>query len=304
MITYALIIVNIIIFIITAIFSDQIIGSLDIFQNQIIFEYAGLGFRPLYLDLSFLPQSYTLFTSMFIHGGFAHIFGNMIILFFIGIPFEQRVGWKKFIIIYLIAGICGSLTHSILNLEFPNNYITLIGASGAIFGIMGAFAVSYPRDEVVMPIGIGIMFLTRIKVMYAVIFFAAVETFIVWLDVADTTAHYAHLGGLIAGAILAAVLIRRNKKADGTVASFETTYYDSYTPQKPDKKDYSNLEKLATTNELKDILKKIENETVPQVRDTWIEHFVEKAVCPKCGNKLFNLNHKISCEKCGFKTNY
>ena len=195
----------------------------------------------------------------------------------------------------------GALTHSVLNLE---SSIPLVGASGAIFGIMGAFAISYPRDEVIMPIGIGIMFLTRIKVMYAVIFFAAVETFVVWLDVPDTTAHYAHLGGLIAGGVLAAILIRSHKKADGTSASFETTYYASHIPQKPDKTDFSELEKLATTQELKDMLKRIKNETVPQVRDIWTEHFFEKAHCPKCGIKLFYLNHKISCEKCGFKTRY
>ena len=308
MLSYALIMANFIIFIITVVFPDQIIGSLYFFENQIIVEYAGLGFRPLFLDPDLLPQSYTLLTSMFIHSpqDFLHILGNMFIFFFVGIPFEQRVGWKKFIAIYLIAGICGTLAHSLLNLEPPNNYITLIGASGAIFGIMGAFAFAYPRDEVVMPIPVGFfMVLRRIKVVYAVVIFAALETLFVFLGGRGNTAHFAHLGGLIGGFILAAILIRNNKKVDGnSSASFETTYYDSYTPQKTEKKDYSNLEKLANTPELKDILKRIKNETVPQVREIWLEHFVEKASCPKCGDKLFNLNNKISCEKCGFKIKY
>ena len=169
MMTYVLIVTNIVIFIITWMYYNEIVYG---FENG-LFSYAGLGFRSIYLSSEYFPQIYTLFTSMFIHGGFAHIFGNMIVFFFIGLPFEQRIGWKNFLIIYLVTGVCGALTHSLLNL---NSAVPLIGASGAIFGIMGAFAFSYPRDEVVMPIGIYIMFLTKIKVIYAVIFFKSVVT--------------------------------------------------------------------------------------------------------------------------------
>ena len=289
---YVLIVSNVIIFILTMLYYTEIVHGVE---NGIQL-YAGLGFRSIYLTTEYFPQIYTLFTSMFIHGGFFHIFGNMIIFFFIGLPFEQRIGWKKFLIIYIITGFCGALTHSILNL---GSAIPLIGASGAIFGIMGAFAFSYPRDEVIMPIGIGIMFLTKIKVMYAVIFFAALETVIVWFDVADQTAHFAHLGGLISGAILAVLILRKQKTHD---KMGQTVYYDSYAPQKPSKKDFSELRKLATTPELKETLKKIENETVPQVQDVWIEHFFEKAICPKCGKPLHRLGNKVWCEYCGFRT--
>ena len=293
--TYVLIVSNIVIFILTWIYYDQIVFG---FENG-LWIYAGLGFRAFFLDPEFFPQIYTLFTSMFIHAGFAHIFGNMIIFFFIGLPFEQRVGWRKFLIIYLITGICGSLTHSILNL---GSATPLIGASGAIFGIMGAFAFAYPHDKIVMPIGIGIMFLTRIKVIYAVIFFAALETFIVWLDVPfDTTAHFAHLGGLLSGFIIAAFILK-NKKVGDSVKF--TTYYDSPSPQRPSKLDYSNLRKLATSYELKEMIDKIEKETVPQVRDVWLEHFFEKAICPKCRNHLNHFDGKVWCEYCGFRSSY
>ena len=301
MMSYALIVANFIIFIISTIFESEIIFGIGDFAG-IYSGLGGLGFRSIYLNIELSPQIYTLFTSMFLHGDFLHILGNMFIFFFVGIPFEQRIGWKKFIIIYLISGIIGTLSHSLLDLD---SVIPLIGASGAIFGIMGAFAFSYPRDEVVMPIPVGFfMMLRRIKVVYAVAIFAALETLFVFLGGRGNTAHFAHLGGLIGGFILAAILLRQNKKVDGTSASFKTTYYDSYNPQKTEKKDYSNLEKLADTPELKDILNRIKNETVPQVRDIWIEHFVEKAQCTKCGDKLFNLNNRISCEKCGFKIKY
>jgi len=306
MITYALLISNLIVFVLTMIFMDQILGSFNetaLMQGKIVFDYAGLGFRPLYLSVEYLPQNYTLFTSMFIHGGFVHIFGNMLVLFFVGVAFEQRVGWKKFLVIYLITGVVGALAHSIFNLDFPNQYVTLIGASGAIFGIMGAFAFAYPRDEVVMPIPLGFfMIMRRIKVIYAVLLFAVLETIIVFIDVNDNTAHFAHLGGLVAGVVLAAILIRR-KKVGGTATS-ETMYYDSYAQQHPRDIDFPSLKKFAITPELRDMLKKIENETVPQVRDIWLEHFFEKAVCPRCGKSLNHFNQKIWCDSCGFKSKY
>jgi len=161
MMTYALLIANFIIFVIT------------IIDPRVIYE---LGFRPMYLSLEYLPQLYTLFTSMFLHGGFAHILGNMIVFLFMGMAFEQRIGWKNLLVIYLITGVCGALTHSILSFLDPTSSpsTVLIGASGAIFGILGAFAYSYPRDEVVMPIPLGIiMVFRRIKVIYAALIFAS-----------------------------------------------------------------------------------------------------------------------------------
>ena len=284
MMTYALIVSNIIIFVITMIYS-----------NQVTYE---LGFRPIYLSLENSPQLYTIFTSMFIHGGFAHIFGNMLVFFFVGMAFEQRIGRNKFLIIYLLTGVCGTLTHSLFNL---GSVIPLIGASGAIFGIMGAFAFSYPRDEVVMPIPLGIiMILRRVKVIYAVLIFAAIETIIVWLDVQDTTAHFAHLGGLIAGIVLAAILIKGKKTH---TKKGETVYYDSYATQKPRKINFSNLDQLADTTKLREMLERIKNETIPQVREMWLERFIEKAVCPKCKNPLNHFDGKIWCD-CGFKTEY
>jgi len=235
---------------------------------------------------------------MFVHSGFLHIFGNMLIFFFIGMAFEQRIGWKKFLIIYLLTGVCGALTHSLLNL---GSSTILIGASGAIFGIMGAFAFSYPRDEVVMPIPLGIiMILRRIKVIYAVMIFAALETVIVMFDVQDNTAHFAHIGGLVSGVIIAALLIKNKTHTK----LGETIYYDPHSPQKQRKIDFSNLRKLAETHEQKKLLKRIEDETVPQVRDVWLEHFLEKTRCPKCRKTLNHFDGKIWCEDCGFKTNY
>jgi len=289
MITYALIVTNFIVFIISFFFRTSII--LD------------LGFRPVYLTIQLIPQLYTLFTSMFVHSDFLHILGNMLVFFFIGMAFEQRVGWKKFIPIYLLTGICGSLTHAFLHL---GSNIPLVGASGAIFGIMGAFAYSYPNDEVVMPIPLGfIMIFRRVKVLYAVLIFAALETFIVIIGSQDNTAHFAHIGGLISGVIIAAFVIGRNKP---TILGSNRYAGRPVTPMYSEDRsrfiNYSNLERLATTPSLKSLLNKIKLETVPQVRDVWIEHFLEKTKCPSCRSPLKFFNGKIWCDTCEFKTNY
>ena len=286
LVTYALLIANFIIFVVT------------ILYPQVIYE---LGFRPIYLSIEQLPQIYTLFTSMFLHGDFFHIIGNMIVFLFMGIAFEQRIGWKNFLAIYLITGVCGALAHSFVNL---GSDILLIGASGAIFGILGAFAYSYPRDEVVMPIPLGIiMIFRRIKVMYAAVLFAVMETVIVVLGASDNTAHFAHFGGLIGGVIFAALII--GNQGEKTKHYQETAIYSDLSTV-PDKKkiNFTTLRKLAITPELRETLNRIENETVMQVRDIWLEHFFENTTCPICGKPLNHSKRKIWCEDDHIKMEY
>jgi len=304
MMVYALIVSNIIIFIITTIFQYEIIYG---FSAGI--HCAGLSFRSIYLTIEYSPQMYTIFTSMFIHGGFAHIIGNMFVFLFIGTALEERIGSKKFIIIYLLSGICGALAHSFTDL---GSSIPLLGASGAIFGIMGALVFAYPHDRIFMPLpflGFLAIHLQRasggIKVIWAVLIWGGIETIItLWesnLGMQSETAHFAHLGGLIGGFILAAILLkgRKTHSKEG-----KTLYYDSFAPQKNYKIDFSKLEKLAVTPELGEMLTRIKNETVPQVRDIWLEHFFEKTHCPKCTSKINHFDRKIWCEKCDFKDSY
>jgi membrane associated rhomboid family serine protease len=283
--TYALIIGNFFVFLISLFFRTQIISE--------------LGFRPVYLSLEYFPNTYTLFTSMFVHSDFLHILGNMFVFFFMGVAFEQRIGPKKFLLIYLVTGVCGALTHSLLHV---GSLIPLVGASGAIFGILGAFAYAYPRDEVVMPVPIGIMFIMRIKVIYAAIIFAILETVIVMFSVSDSTAHFAHLGGLASGVVLAAVLL--GKPADKTVQSARPGPLDYMQIKKSDSINFSHLKQLVKTPEMNKILQHVEKENVLQVRDMWLEHFLEKVTCPVCDRPLNHFNRKIWCEKDHFQTDY
>jgi hypothetical protein len=141
----------------------------------------------------------------------------------------------------------------------------------------------------------------RIKVIYAAILFAAIETIIVlWSDTTDFTAHFAHLGGLISGFILAAILIRKKTHTK----EGKTIFYDPYYESRSKDINFSKLEKLADTSKLKEILEKIKKETVPQVQNIWLGHFLEKIKCPKCQQSLNHSDNKIWCDHCDFETNY
>lgn len=291
MMTYTLMIANFVIFLITMLNYNTIIGD--------------LGFRPAFLTIKYSPNIYTLFSSMFLHADFFHILGNMLVFFFIGIGFEQRIGWKKFITIYLLTGVFAAVFHAVVTpLVYPeifNPWTPLIGASGAIFGIMGAFAFSYPHDKVVMPIPMFILMIIRVRVIVAVLIFIGLETVYTFMSGGlDQTAHFAHFGGLIGGMIIASVLIR-NKTHD---RKGQTIYYDENQVSIPENIEYSNLKELVTTPQLKKTFEKIKNESLPEVRKIWLDHFIEKATCPKCGSKLKDKNRKIVCENCDFKTNY
>jgi membrane associated rhomboid family serine protease len=284
MMTYTLVIANFLVFALSIFFNNEIIGD--------------LGFRPVYLSPDLFPQLYTLFTSMFVHAGFLHILGNMLVFFFIGAAFEQRIGPKKFLFIYLVTGVLGALTFSVANL---NSLVPLVGASGAIFGILGAFAFSYPRDEVVMPVPIGIMIIMRIKVIYATIIFAAVETVVVFLSVQDNTAHLAHFGGLVSGVIFAAILV--GKQGEKIKDKQGLTY--GYAPvSTSDAINFSHLDELARTSELKTMLEHIKKENLLQVRNIWLEHYLGKVTCPVCGKSLHHFERKIWCQDEHFRTDY
>ncbi len=246
----------------------------NIFTHVIV----DLGCRPSYL-LS--PKIYTIITHMYIHGGILHLLMNMIFLLFIGMPFEERVGSKKFVFIYFGAGILGVLLNAMITYSYPslNPDVIGIGASGAIFGIIAAYAFLYPRDEIIAPLG---PIITKVPVILVAVVYFLIETVFVLFLVQDSVGHIVHVGGFVAGIYIALLL----KK---------------YEPPKKEKKtDLNIFEKLASTDELKNILETIKKEDIPEIRNAWIEEFMKKVVCPKCGKKLRIWGNSAVC-KCGYK---
>jgi len=239
-----------------------------------------LGCRPSYI-LSLSPKIYTIVTHMYIHGGILHLLMNMIFLIFIGMPFEERVGSKKFVLIYFGAGTLGVLLNALVTYSYPllNPDVIGIGASGAIFGIMGAYAFLHPRDEIIAPLG---PIITKVPVVLVAVVYGLIETVYVLFFVQDSVGHIVHVGGFVSG-IYVAFLLKK------------------YEPvKKEEKTDLGIFDKLASTDELKNILQKIKKEDIPEIRNVWTEEFMKKVVCPKCGAKIIIKGNTAIC-KCGYK---
>jgi membrane associated rhomboid family serine protease len=230
--------------------------------------FSDLGFMPH--DLTDVGRSYTILTSMFAHAGPRHLVVNLLGLIFLGTMFEQKIGTRSFMIIYMITGVCGTLLFA----AFKWNDMTLVvGASGAISGILGAFARLFPNERVLlfpMPFPMPIWVLT--------LGFVGLQ-FIIAL-VSTEIAVEAHVGGLVAGMIVAPYvaklpLHRRVKRMVSLNA----------------------LRRLAKTPELKSMMRRIEDEEIPDVRSAWIEEYLSKARCPHCGARIKVSRETITCER-------
>lgn len=147
----------------------------------------------------FLP----LVTAMFLHGGWLHVLSNMLFLWVFGDNVEDRLGHMRYLLFYLGVGIIGSISHVLAN---PTSEVPIIGASGAIAGILGAYIVTFPKARVLALVPI-IFFFTLVEIP-AVIFLAL--WFVLQIfngtaslgGAANPVAWWAHIGGFVAGAIL------------------------------------------------------------------------------------------------------
>lgn len=146
-----------------------------------------------------LVRPWTLVTYMFLHAGFMHIFFNLLVLYFFGPRVEQRLGSDRFLVLYLISGIAGAV------LSFMTPGARIVGASGAIYGVMLAFAWFWPRDQIY------IWGILPIEARWLVILTTA---FTLWSASRGGSgiAYFAHLGGF-AGAFLYLKWLERNRGA-------------------------------------------------------------------------------------------
>jgi membrane associated rhomboid family serine protease len=150
----------------------------------------------------------TLVTSMFLHGGWLHIIGNMWFLWVFGSHIEDALGPVKFLIFYLLSGIASAIVQFTVNLGSP---IPTIGASGAIAGVMGAFLILYPRVRVVTLVFI-VIFVTTVELpaAFMLIYWFALQLLSGLTSMSSVTqaqgiAWFAHVGGFVAGALLAKI---------------------------------------------------------------------------------------------------
>jgi membrane associated rhomboid family serine protease len=190
--------------------------------NALLFLYQlslGPGVEEFVLYWGLVPAAFswiTVFTSMFLHGGFLHFAGNMLYLWIFGDNVEDRMGHGRFLVFYLLCGAAAALTQTVVD---PESVIPMVGASGAIAGVMGAYFVLYPHSRILTLVPI-FFFIQLIEV--PAIFFLGIWFVMQFLSgvgsIASATrepgggiAFWAHVAGFATG-ISTVVLFRRPER--------------------------------------------------------------------------------------------
>jgi len=161
------------------------------------------GLIPAQLTSNYAESWLTVFTSMFLHGGWLHILGNMWTLFIFGDNIEDRMGHGNYLVFYLLSGAAAAILQSVL---MPASQVPMIGASGAIAGVLGAYLILYPRARIASLVPILFIFtLVEIPaVIYLGIWFV-LQLFSGWSALQGAAsggiAWWAHIGGFVFGVI-------------------------------------------------------------------------------------------------------
>jgi membrane associated rhomboid family serine protease len=145
----------------------------------------------------------TLFTAMFLHGGFAHIFGNMLFLFVFGRAMEARLGSWKFVLFYIVSGLAASLLDYGIN---PLSMVPHLGASGAIAGVLGGYLALWPKAEIT---GLMTIIPVRTRAYWFLLFWLVMQVMPVIQNPIQSgggVAYWAHIGGFLFGLLIAFVI--------------------------------------------------------------------------------------------------
>jgi membrane associated rhomboid family serine protease len=192
-VTITLIAINVMVFLFEA--------SLGPYSRNALIEYYGLV--PDQVRLS------SILTSMFLHGGWLHVLGNMWFLWIFGDNIEDLLGHAKFLVFYLLCGIVAALGQVIAN---PNSTVPMVGASGAIAGVMGAYLIKFPRARILTLVFFLFITIIEIPAPLMLAYWFVIQLFSGFGSIARThlseggTAFFAHIAGFVAGILLVKVL--------------------------------------------------------------------------------------------------
>ena len=200
----------VILFICLVVFFIQISSS----QSNLITYY--FGFKPASFFNNFDKPTFfpilTLFTSLFMHGGWMHLIGNMMYLVIFADNIEDVFGKKKFILFYLFSGIFASFSQALLNLSSD---VPMIGASGAIAGVLGAYLFYFPKAKILVLVPFFIFFTLRIPASILLIFWFIFQ-FLNLSNIESSVAWMAHIGGFIFGYIFSIINGKRSIQKKGS----------------------------------------------------------------------------------------
>ena len=172
--------------------------------NAVVFflQLAIGGFTDLFAltpEMALRGAWWQFLTYMFLHGGTMHIGMNMFVLFLFGEIIERALGTVRYILLYLVSGLGSALIYMILTgfLDSPMLGTQMLGASGAVFGIMAAYGLMFPKEKIWVPI-----FVVPLPAFTVVILFAAVEFILGIFGLEQGIANFGHFGGIITGVFM------------------------------------------------------------------------------------------------------
>ena len=218
---------------------------------------------------------HTLITSGFLHSWNdpLHVLGNIIIIALVGIPLEERLGRGKWLISYTIGLLGGSIAWTLAN---SGSYTPALGASGAAFGILGAYMCGWPDDEVYFPL----ILIRKWPVQFIALFYFGLEIYnayrVYGLSEVSHVAHIAHFGGFILAYVTLPIL-KKGIEWEGDVEITEITQENPF-------EGVDNLVKRL-----------LEEGDEKETRQAWLEEIAERAKCPVCEGDLHLKKMRIRC---------
>ena len=187
------------------------LGSQSYKTGQLFYSYGLIpsvlmGHKQLPLDLYAVPAVFTIFSSMFMHGGFMHIIGNMLYMWIFADNIEDDLGPTKFTIFYLLSGIGAAMTQVFMD---THSQVPMVGASGAIGGVLGAYLINHPKARVLVLIPFGFFSqLIKIRALYVLGFWFILQ----FISQGGGVAYAAHIGGFVSGMILILFFNKKTRK--------------------------------------------------------------------------------------------
>ena len=187
------------------------LGSQSYKTGQLFYSYGLIpsvlmGHNQLPMDLYVVPSYVTIFSSMFMHGGFMHLIGNMLYMWIFADNIEDNLGPNKFIIFYLLSGIGAAMTQVFMD---THSQVPMVGASGAIGGVLGAYLINHPNAKVLVLIPFGFFSqLIKIRALYVLGFWFILQ----FISSGGGVAYAAHIGGFVSGMILILFFNKKYRK--------------------------------------------------------------------------------------------
>lgn len=243
-------------------------------------------------------ESYRFFTSAWIHAGWIHVLGNILVVGLVGIPLEQRMGGKRWLSVYILGLLGGNIAWV---LTHPESMIPAVGASGAAFGLLGAYMACWPSDEVEFPL----LFLIRAWPIWIIVFFRlGLEIWQMYSLQTGTSgetniAHMAHVGGFF----LSYSMARRISRGGPQLLERDMTDGNTMPTRKipelgtdPWRLSGAPLEGKS----LRVLEKLIEEGDEMETRRAWLEELSEHTICPVCGGEILAVTkNRQTSIKCG-----